>query len=86
MRCLLASILNLFWWFVGGKLEEMEFERPDIIRGKRGIHASRKGGRTTFVRWGMSLSKRSALNAATKREAVRNEEDVGSSEIVVVVL
>ena len=34
-----------------GKLEEMKFERPDIIRGKRGIHASRKGGRTTFVRW-----------------------------------
>ena len=36
---------------LGSKLEEMEFERPDIIRGKRGIHASRKGGRTTFVRW-----------------------------------
>ena len=35
----------------GSKLEEMEFERPDIIRGKRGIHASRKGGRTFFVRW-----------------------------------
>jgi hypothetical protein len=52
----------------GSKLEEMDFERPDIIRGKRGIHASRKGGRTTFVRWEDVFVQEKCYECRSKRQ------------------
>jgi hypothetical protein len=52
----------------GSKLEEMEFERPDIIRGKRGIHASRKGGRTTFARWEDVFIQEKCFECRSKRQ------------------